>query len=283
LKDLLDKMPKEARRFVLDLILRNIKERDKIKQRFTKTERLVFHQMMETCGMMPAELTKAERKQLIEEVKSVDKLTEAEKRAYWKQREAFNAALDKAIPMFEAWVRNVFTKPQDLLVDVETWKKTHESFFESIRVYGEEMGLFAIVVLDMIWEALKNDIEPIKSYIKIDAQVRILLGDAYLSPVPATLRGYLKARGVTKALHDMTFEEIIVGLYSPEKESWLETVLQTLDMMFQQRYGWAEGAVRMKTIPELCIALEHAIEHDDPTKPSVWVMTGGKQDEKVED
>ena len=128
----------------------------------------------------------------------------------------------------------------------------------------------------MIWEELKNDIEPIRSYIKIDAQLRILLGDAYLSPLPATLRGYLKARGMKKALHDMTFEEIIIGLYSPEKESWLETTFLTLDMIFQGRYGWAEGDAKKKTIPELCVALEHAMENDDPNRPSIWEMTGGK-------
>lgn len=71
----------------------------------------------------------------------------------------------------------------------------------------------------------------------------------------------------------MSLDELYRALELPEKERWLDQVLPTLDMLFQQRYGWPEGEVHTKRIGELCLALEHAVEHDDRNKPSVWSMT----------
>jgi hypothetical protein len=45
-------------------------------------------------------------------------------------------------------------------------------------------------------------------------------------------------------------------------------------MIFEPRYGWPPGTAAKMTIPEICLALENAIEHDNPAKPSVWEITG---------
>jgi len=273
LKELLDTLPKDKRNTILDQLMANIRERDKLKESLTETEKLVFTKMMKSAGIWLTELSQTDRAELIEETKVVAKMTEAEQEAFWKQDEAFGEAMSKAVPVVIDWIQKHFTKPQDLVFDPELAKKTQVEFCESIRIHGTEMAETAVLILDMIWEQVKESIEPLKSYIKIDKYLRILLGDAYLSHLPATLRGHLKARGVEKDLSDMRFEEMWESLHLPEKESWLETVLPTLDMIFEQRYGWPEGTARTKTIPELCEALDHAVHYDDLQKPSVWNIT----------
>ena len=49
-----------------------------------------------------------------------------------------------------------------------------------------------------------------------------------------------------------------------------ELLRASLGFIFGKRYGWTEDAIDKMTLPEVFIALEHAMEFDAPTKKSVW-------------
>jgi hypothetical protein len=49
-----------------------------------------------------------------------------------------------------------------------------------------------------------------------------------------------------------------------------EFLRASLGFIFQERYGWKEEAVDGMTLPDVFIALEHAMECDAPSKKSVW-------------
>jgi hypothetical protein len=49
-----------------------------------------------------------------------------------------------------------------------------------------------------------------------------------------------------------------------------ELLRASLGFIFQARYGWTGEAVDGMTMPEVFIALEHAMECDAPSKKSVW-------------
>jgi hypothetical protein len=49
-----------------------------------------------------------------------------------------------------------------------------------------------------------------------------------------------------------------------------ELLRASLGFIFEQRYGWTEEAIDRMTLPEVFIALEHAMECDSPSKKSVW-------------
>jgi len=49
-----------------------------------------------------------------------------------------------------------------------------------------------------------------------------------------------------------------------------ELLRASLGFIFGERYGWTEEAIDEMTLPEVFIALEHAMECDDPSKKSVW-------------
>jgi len=51
-----------------------------------------------------------------------------------------------------------------------------------------------------------------------------------------------------------------------------EFLRASLGFIFQERYGWKEEAVDGMTLPEVFIALEHAMECDSPSKKSVWSL-----------
>jgi len=52
-----------------------------------------------------------------------------------------------------------------------------------------------------------------------------------------------------------------------------DDLFTALDLIFEHRYGWAHGTAEHLTIPEIFIALEHALEYDAPGKPSVWEIS----------
>jgi hypothetical protein len=61
----------------------------------------------------------------------------------------------------------------------------------------------------------------------------------------------------------------------PYKVTRLETIgfellRASLGFIFLERYGWTEEAIDGMTLPEVFIALEHAMECDTPSKKSVW-------------
>lgn len=49
-----------------------------------------------------------------------------------------------------------------------------------------------------------------------------------------------------------------------------ELLIASLGLIFRERYGWTEEAVGKMTLPDVFIALEHAMEYDAPSKKSVW-------------
>ena len=51
-----------------------------------------------------------------------------------------------------------------------------------------------------------------------------------------------------------------------------ELLRASLGFIFRERYGWTDEAVDVMTMPEVFIALEHAMECDAPSKKSVWSL-----------
>ena len=51
-----------------------------------------------------------------------------------------------------------------------------------------------------------------------------------------------------------------------------EFLRASLGIIFRERYGWTDDAVDGMTLPEVFIALEHAMECDSPSKKSVWSL-----------
>jgi hypothetical protein len=261
-----------------EAFLKEIKAGCRAFQQMTETEKKAYLRERE-YRQMSEEIPEWERESLIKEIEAerdeYAKMSEAEKETYWKEDESFQELMSKAVPVVIKGIqKHCPTKPQDAkqLTPEEAKKKIHE-FFDFIGAFRGDTVEAAFYFLSWIWEELKETIEPTRSYVKIDRYLRILLGDSYLSDLPVTLQGYMKARGIEKRIQEMHLEEILESLFLPEKESWLDTVLPTLDMLFEERYGWPEGTAKTKTILELCLALEHAVEHDDPQKPSVWEIT----------
>lgn len=286
LKELLEPLTKEQKTLVLKDLMA-IKQDEKT---LTEAERVVYWRFLKSFwepGTWLTETSETEREGLIEEVKSVAKMTEVEQDEFWKEQEGLNEMMSKAVPMALDMFRKGFTSPQSLksLPLTEDQKEAYKASFDQLKNTADESTLhFGLTLIEQIFDASKNKTEPLKSYVKIDSYLRILLGDSYLSPLPLTIQGNLEARGISKDMKEMSFDEIMNGLLLPEKESWFDTVMPTLDMIFQERYGWPEGTAKMKTISELCLALEHAIEQDYPKKkqtvwdkPNIWDMTQGKK------
>jgi hypothetical protein len=51
-----------------------------------------------------------------------------------------------------------------------------------------------------------------------------------------------------------------------------ELLRASLGFIFGERYGWTDEAIDAMTMPEVFIALEHAMECDAPSKKSVWSL-----------
>lgn len=221
------------------------------------------------------------RREMVKAKNEYAMLSESEREEYWEDNEALDKFIGQAVPIAKEHIQKLNTpyasNPSSDSVALTTDERREyitKALSPLLDQHGEDLMQFSAEFLQMLFDAFLAKVEPLKSYAKIDKQLRILLGDAYLSPLPVTIRGMLKARGIDKDATKMSFAEFVEALCLPEKESWFETVMPTLDMLFEQRYGWPEGTVRTKPITELCLALEHAIEHDDPQKPSIWDMTG---------
>jgi hypothetical protein len=52
-----------------------------------------------------------------------------------------------------------------------------------------------------------------------------------------------------------------------------DNIIVALDMIFNLRYGWPEGTIASMPVSDLLLALDHAMEYDDPSKPSIWEIT----------
>jgi hypothetical protein len=69
---------------------------------------------------------------------------------------------------------------------------------------------------------------------------------------------------LTKAITDTVYD-----LARPETTAF-ELLRASLGFIFRERYGWTDEATDGMTLPEVFIALEHAMECDAPYKKSVW-------------
>jgi hypothetical protein len=49
-----------------------------------------------------------------------------------------------------------------------------------------------------------------------------------------------------------------------------ELLRASLGFIFSERYGWTDEKIDDMTLPEVLIALEHAMDYDSPSKKSVW-------------
>ena len=239
-------------------------------------ERLCKHAAEEAAGGQKEAIIQA----MNEWKERYAKMTNAEKEASWQAEELFNKLYEEIgktlVPKLQEQFK-VWDNPQAFIqtpltdTEKESRKTAAREFAESTMKTHGQLIQAALVHCGIILNAFLQ-VEPLKSYAKIDRYLRTLLGDSYLCPLPLTMRGQLRANGIEKDIHELSFIELMESLALPVAESWVETVLPTLEMVFEQRYGWPEGTVKTKTITDLCIALEHAIEHDDPSKPSVWKM-----------
>ena len=76
-------------------------------------------------------------------------------------------------------------------------------------------------------------------------------------------------RTLTKAVTDNVSKPYSVT--RPETAAF-ELFRASLGLILGKRYGWTEEAIDKMTLPEVFIALEHAMEFDAPTKKSVWQL-----------
>jgi len=136
---------------------------------------------------------------------------------------------------------------------------------------SEKVEAFAGHKLD---ELTRADMDSILADVhKISFHLKVLLGDTYFwtesinkqeiaARVKAILAEPERMRTVQKAQENKN-----------QKETWMDTVQTYLAMIFEQRYGWPEEKTKSMNIHELAIALEHAVEHDEQGKPSIWDVT----------
>lgn len=139
---------------------------------------------------------------------------------------------------------------------------------EGIRPLQVQLAQFTVAVAEWI----RPQFEFMK---KIEHFVEILFGNINGTP-PASLQKFLEKYGIPKEQSDrMTLEEKIKAfLEIGEKQTTKgDNILVALDMIFEARYGWPEGTVANITLADIFLALEHATDYDDPSKPSIWEIT----------
>jgi hypothetical protein len=110
---------------------------------------------------------------------------------------------------------------------------------------------------------------------RVEDLVEMLLGNIY-EEYPDTLRGFFLKNGVAQEeLDKMSAQEMALKASEiwQTKATRTETLMAALDLLFQARYGWEEGRAGRMTPNQAFLALEHAMEHDHPGKPSIWDVT----------
>src|SRR5258708_2465960 len=115
----------------------------------------------------------------------------------------------------------------------------------------------------------------IKLHSQIQSMVETLMGDLQ-EQWPTDVDELLIKKGNPKeAVAKMSAVEKLEKIIKLAKSrpSSTEALTTALDLIFEMRYGWPPGTADKMTFPEVFVALEHAMEHDDPSKPSVWELT----------
>ena len=60
------------------------------------------------------------------------------------------------------------------------------------------------------------------------------------------------------------------NIVASSESTAFELLRASLGVIFLERYGWTDEAIDRMSLPEVFIALEHAMEYDAPSKKSVW-------------
>ncbi|MEN6407174.1 MAG: hypothetical protein ABFC77_11965 [Thermoguttaceae bacterium] len=110
---------------------------------------------------------------------------------------------------------------------------------------------------------------------QLDRLVEILVGNLCAQP-PHDLRVYLKELGISEEEYDkMTVDDKfdVVQQALQRRPNNTDNQIALLDIIFKERYGWPEGTVNKHGVSAILLAMEHATEYDNPSKPSIWEIT----------
>jgi hypothetical protein len=135
-------------------------------------------------------------------------------------------------------------------------------------------------LLRLFIRCLKDNKE-FQALAKIDRYLRILMGDKVfksidLVPVLERMQETIKSWPEEEPQKPVTVNGFLglMAAHAPTpKETWIEIIRTSLDLIFEQRYGYPQGTTKGMTAEQMRLALEHAMEHDDRLKPSVWKIT----------
>jgi hypothetical protein len=112
-------------------------------------------------------------------------------------------------------------------------------------------------------------IEPLDLQSKIESMVQTIVDDANKRHPHAMdeLMQCDNGNTIRIAITDNVSEPLRV---IKTETAAFEALRASLGLIFSQRYGWTEEAIDKMTLSDVCIALEHAMEYDAPSKKSVW-------------
>jgi hypothetical protein len=110
---------------------------------------------------------------------------------------------------------------------------------------------------------------------QIENWVDLLLGDIYERYPGSLEEGLLKAGMKQDQIEKMDQKERVEAYaeYLNNRPTRLETMGVALDLIFGALWGWTREEIDQMTFPEIYIALEHALDYDAKTRPSVWEVT----------
>jgi hypothetical protein len=106
-------------------------------------------------------------------------------------------------------------------------------------------------------------------------KLHVLLGDDFFERVPHTAVGILAEIGTDEEISYMPLEGFIHRLFFERyaKSSWKCKIRPYVEMILEERFAWTKEEMAKLKDSELNLALQHALEYDDPTRPSIWNIT----------
>jgi hypothetical protein len=105
--------------------------------------------------------------------------------------------------------------------------------------------------------------------------VEVLLGDLCAAPANS-FKEFVARHGISFETYDgMSIDEKFncAQLILSKQSTRTQNLISALDLIFEARYGWPEGTVGQLTLPDILLALDHAIEYDSPERQSLWEIT----------